>query len=117
MKLYTKPLLITAAVLSMVGCSKSDTDGRFSDTPQSRIDTPNKATLSTAQELKWQFTNTDEWLNASQGENANVSQTSVENNSEAEDGKVIKIYTEANTQQRKNNMALDFTLGVPIYLT
>ena len=101
MKLYTKPLLITAAVLSMVGCSKSDTDGRFSDTPQSRIDTPNKATLSTAQELKWQFTNTNEWLNASQGENANVSQTSVESNSEAEDGKVIKIYTEANTQQRK----------------
>ena len=101
MKLYTKPLLITAAVLSMVGCSKSDTDGRFSDTPQSRIDTPNKATLSTAQELKWQFTNTDEWLNASQGENADVSQTFVESNSEAEDGKVIKIYTEANTQQRK----------------
>ena len=43
MKLYTKPLLITATVLSMVGCSKSDTDGRFSDNPQSHIDTPNKA--------------------------------------------------------------------------
>ena len=101
MKNYTKPILIVAAILGIIGCSKSDTDGRFSDNPKSEIGTPQNGTINTANQLKWNFDNTDDWVNASQGENANISQTSVENNTDAEDGKVLKIYTEANTQQRK----------------
>ena len=101
MKNYTKPILMVAAILGIIGCSKSDTDGRFSDNPKSEIGTPQNGTINTANQLKWNFDNTDDWVNASQGENANISQTSVENNTDAEDGKVLKIYTEANTQQRK----------------
>ena len=101
MKTYTKPILMAVAILSAISCTKSDVDGRFSDNPKSEIGTPQSGTINTAKQIKWNFDNTNDWVNASQGENANVSQTSLESNTQAEDGKVVKIYTEANTQQRK----------------
>ena len=48
--------------------------------------------------------------------------TSVESNTQAEDGKVVKIFTKAGTKERKklktkkNNTEQDSTLGVPISL-
>lgn len=101
MKTYTKPILMAVAMLSMIGCDKSDADGRFNDNPRSEIGTPQEGSLVTAKQVKWNFDNADDWVNASQDENANISQTSLESNTQAEDGKVVKIYTEANTQQRK----------------
>ena len=101
MKTYTKPILMAAAILSLNSCSKSDVDGRFSDNPKSEIGTPQKGTANTANQLKWNFDNTDDWINASQGDNANISQTSVENNTDAEDGKVVKIFTNLASKERK----------------
>ena len=101
MKTYTKPILMAVAMLSMIGCDKSDADGRFSDNPRSEIGTPQEGSLVTAKQVKWNFDNTNDWLNASQGEQANISQTSVESNTEAEDGKVVKIFTKAGTKERK----------------
>ena len=101
MKIYTKPILMAAAILSLNSCSKSDVDGRFSDNPKSEIDTPQKGTANTANQLKWNFDNTDDWINASQGDNANISQTSVENNTDAEDGKVVKIFTNLASKEHK----------------
>lgn len=101
MKTYTKPILMAVAMLSMIGCDKSDADGRFSDNPRSEIGTPQEGSLVTAKQVKWNFDNTNDWLNASQGEQANISQTSVESNTQAEDGKVVKIFTKAGTKERK----------------
>ena len=101
MKTYTKPILMAVAMLSMISCDKSDADGRFSDNPRSEIGTPQEGSLVTAKQVKWNFDNTNDWLNASQGEQANISQTSVESNTQAEDGKVVKIFTKAGTKERK----------------
>ena len=92
---------MAVAMLSMIGCDKSDADGRFNDNPRSEIGTPQEGSLVTAKQVKWNFDNTNDWLNASQGEQANISQTSVESNTQAEDGKVVKIFTKAGTKERK----------------
>ena len=102
MKTYTKPILMAAAIFSTItSCSKSDVDGRFSDNPKSEIGTPQAGTPNTAKQIKWNFDNTNDWNNASQGVNADISQTSVESNTDAEDGKVVKIFTKSATKERK----------------
>jgi hypothetical protein len=102
MKTYTKPILMAAAIFSTItSCSKSDVDGRFSDNPKSEIGTPQAGTPNTAKQIKWNFDNTNDWINASQGVNADISQTSVESNTDAEDGKVVKIFTKSATKERK----------------
>ncbi|WP_315103069.1 toxin-antitoxin system protein [Capnocytophaga sputigena] len=102
MKTYTKPILMAAAIFSAItSCSKSDADGRFSDNPKSEIGTPQAGTPNTAKQIKWNFDNTNDWINASQGVNADISQTSVESNTDAEDGKVVKIFTKSATKERK----------------
>ena len=52
MKTYTKPILMAVAMLSMIGCDKSDADGRFSDNPRSEIGTPQEGSLVTAKQVK-----------------------------------------------------------------
>ena len=52
MKTYTKPILMAVAMLSMIGCDKSDADGRFSDNPRSEIGTPQEGSLVTAKQVE-----------------------------------------------------------------
>ncbi|MDO4879690.1 MAG: toxin-antitoxin system protein [Capnocytophaga sp.] len=101
MKTYTKTIFFTASLLSCIGCSKTERDGRFSDNPLSQIESIAEGSLNNEQQIKWNFTNTDNWISANQGTQADNNLSSIVDNSDCEDGKALKIYTQANTQQRQ----------------
>ena len=101
MKIHTQPILIIATVLNCFGCSQTERDERFSDNPISQIEAIKEGELNNENQIKWNFTNTDNWISANQGTQANLNLSSIVENSGCEDGKALKIYTEANTQQRQ----------------
>jgi len=94
-------LVLAACCLFMnIACEDSDKDERFSDNPNSSVTAPEEGDLLEDKSTKWDFANLEGWELANQG-NDDIDHTSIENNSDCEDGKALKIYTEANSQQRK----------------
>lgn len=101
MKLNSKVLFVAAAILSSISCSKGDLDQRFSDDPLSKIDTPRQGNVQKNKENKWDFTSTEGWVTANQGDNANNNNSSIEDCADCSNKKALKIYTQANTHQRQ----------------
>jgi hypothetical protein len=84
----------------MTACDKSGKDEKFTDDPNSWVTAPEKSGLLEDKAVKWDFVNLDGWELANQG-NDDIDHTSIENNADCEDNKALRIYTEANSQQRK----------------
>ncbi len=94
-------ITIAACYLLMAtACDESNKDEKFTDDPQSWVTAPEKGELLDNKAAKWNFADLDGWELANQGDDP-IDHTSIENNNESEDGKALKIYTEANSQQRK----------------
>ncbi len=96
-------LAIAACCLFMTtACDDSSKDDRFSDDPNSWVTAPpQEGELLKDKVTKWDFADINGWELANQGEDSETDHTSIENNADCEDGKALKIYTEANSQQRK----------------
>lgn len=103
MKKYMINTLAIAAccLLSMSACEDDNKDDRFTDNPDSWVTGFEKGDLQEDKATKWNFTNLDDWKLANQGEGNDVDHSSIVDNADCEEGKALKIYTEANTQQRK----------------
>ena len=93
-------IIAVCSIFLATACIDINKDDRFTDDPNSGITTPEEGDLLNDKSTKWDFANLDGWELANQGDE-NVDHSSIENNAECEDGKALRIYTEANSQQRK----------------
>ena len=93
--------IATCCLLMTTACDDSKIDDKFSDDPNSWVTAPQEGELLNDKAIKWDFANLNEWELANQGEGSENDHTSIENNTDCEDGKALKIYTQANSQQRK----------------
>ena len=82
------------------GCDQSSMDERFSDDPNSWVTKSEYGDLLTDKSTRWNFTAFEGWEVANQGDDV-TDHSSIESHTDSEDDKVLRIYTEANTQQRK----------------
>jgi len=93
-------LIAACCLLTTNACDDSNADDRFTDDPNSWATGAQKGELQEDKAIKFDFANLDGWELANQG-NDDIDHSSIVNNAECEDGKALKIYTEANSQQRK----------------
>uniref|UniRef100_A0AB33JH18 Toxin-antitoxin system protein n=1 Tax=Prevotella sp. GTC17260 TaxID=3236796 RepID=A0AB33JH18_9BACT len=101
MNIQKMNILFITGMMILAACSSQDADSRFSNNPISEITTPANDSLVESKKQTWQFdTFGKDWQIANQGNDA-VNHASVIANDECKDGKALKIYTEANSQQRK----------------
>ncbi len=94
-------ILSTFTYLSvLMGCDHSNLDERFTNDPDSWVTKLDEGELLRDQGLRWDFADHEGWELANQGDDP-VDHSTLENSTDSEDGKVLRIFTEANTQQRK----------------
>ena len=93
-------LIFMAAMLILAACDSEGKDSRFTDSQMSHITAPEIGTLAKDKQTLWNFDTMKDWVVANQGNDPD-NHASIENNAQCKDGKALKIYTNANTQQRK----------------
>ncbi|MDR0691672.1 MAG: toxin-antitoxin system protein [Prevotellaceae bacterium] len=102
MKKYIISTIVIAvySILAITACDKSSKDERFTNDPNSWVTVSEKSELLEDKAVKWDFAILDGWTLANQG-NDDIDHTSIADNADCEDNKALRIYTEANSQQRK----------------
>lgn len=93
-------IVVISCLLLAIACESNNKDERFSNSSQSWVTEPKAGELLEANATKWNFTGFEGWELANQGSDS-VDHSSIESNVESEDGKVVRIYTDAYSQQRK----------------
>lgn len=93
-------ILTAVTILVCTACETVGKDERFTEDTNSTITAPKAGTLLTDKQRLWDFNTMTEWTVANQGNDLD-NHASIENNAECKDGKALKIYTDANSQQRK----------------
>ena len=100
MKTYKINIFFVVLALLLSACDTVGRDSRFTDDFSSRITAPETGDLATDKQHFWNFDTMKEWKVANQG-NDQDEHSSIVDNMECKDGKALKIYTDANSQQRK----------------
>lgn len=93
-------IVFVTLVLLFAACDSIGSDTRFTDNPLSRATTPKEGVLDKQEQKLWNFDSMEGWITANQG-NDPVNHASIEGNIQCSDGKALKIFVNANTQQRK----------------
>lgn len=93
-------IVFVTLVLLFAACDSIGSDARFTDNPLSRATTPKEGVLDKQKQKLWNFDSMEGWITANQG-NDPVNHASIEGNIQCSDGKALKIFVNANTQQRK----------------
>ncbi|MFR9164970.1 MAG: toxin-antitoxin system protein [Dysgonomonas sp.] len=99
-KYIINPLLILFLGIFICACSDEDEDKRFVKDPESQQGKPKEGSLDETKAKLWNFADFTEWELANQS-NDPVSHSSVVDCPDCEDGKAMRIYTKAKTQERK----------------
>ena len=97
---YKTNIFLMSVMLLLAACSSEGKDSRFTENPVSHVTAPEVGELVKEKQTLWNFDTMKDWVVANQG-NDKVNHASIENNAGCKDGKALKIYTAANTQQRK----------------
>ncbi|MBO1362554.1 toxin-antitoxin system protein [Prevotella sp. A2931] len=97
---YKVNIFFIALMLLFTACDSVGKDGRFTGEPMSHVTAPEAGVLDRQKQSLWNFDTMEGWTVANQG-NDTENHSSIESNTQCEDGKALRIYTSANTQQRK----------------
>ncbi|MBF1448964.1 MAG: toxin-antitoxin system protein, partial [Prevotella oris] len=97
---YKTNIFLMSVMLLLAACSSEGKDSRFTENPVSHVTAPEVGELVKEKQTLWNFDTMKDWVVANQGSDQ-VNHASIENNAGCKDGKALKIYTAANTQQRK----------------
>ncbi|KAA6323627.1 hypothetical protein EZS27_026950, partial [termite gut metagenome] len=99
MKKHVMPTLVIAACCLFIvsACDDSAKDDRFTDDPTK----PEEGTLLEDQATKWDFATLEGWESANQGNDEIIHHSIKSDVADCTDGKALRIYTEADSQQRK----------------
>ena len=81
-RLSKRTLVVMAALLGSMACSKDDG-------------------VQLGKQIKWDFASTDDWTTDNQGDDEEKINSSVVNCTDCSDKKALRIYTQANTRQRQ----------------
>lgn len=102
MKKYLINTTIAACCMGCIAtaCTDSIKEENLLTDPECLATMSEEVELTAANTLKWNFADLNGWVLANQG-NDYVDHSSIVNHAECEDGKALKIYTQAYSQQRK----------------
>lgn len=100
MKIIKILSLVTVITTITYSCDKLNKDERFTDDPKSWVTGVSQGELLTNEQSVWEFTSMNDWEVANHPGDL-IDNSSIIDNTDAKDGKVLKIFTDANSQQRK----------------